>query len=115
MSEWRSNSHFSSLPLSRQARDYISQNILIVGSQNFAICGNIDGPEGHYAKWDESNRYRWILKDIIYVAFEKIQQKSNYNKKETVSQIKEETSSYQRGGEDRFHRDDGVGDTNYWV
>ena len=31
-----------------------------------AICDNIDGPWGHYGKWNKSDRERQILNDIIY-------------------------------------------------
>ena len=28
-------------------------------------CHNIDGPQKHYAKWNKSNRKRWIPHDLI--------------------------------------------------
>ena len=31
---------------------------------NPAICDNVDGPWGHYTKWDKSDRERQILYDI---------------------------------------------------
>ena len=35
--------------------------------QNLAICNNMDGLVGHYAKWNKSNRERQILQGITYV------------------------------------------------
>ena len=32
-----------------------------------AICNNMGGPWGHYAKWDKSDRERQILFDITYM------------------------------------------------
>ena len=32
-----------------------------------AICDNIDGPWGHYAKWNKSDRERRILYDLTYM------------------------------------------------
>ena len=32
--------------------------------ENPAICDNMDGPWGHYAKWDKSHRERQILYDL---------------------------------------------------
>ena len=32
---------------------------------NFAICSNMDGTGGHYAKWNESDRE--ILYDVVYM------------------------------------------------
>ena len=43
---------------------------------------------GHYAKWNKSDRERQILYDITYTWNLKIQQTSEYNKKETYSQIR---------------------------
>ena len=31
---------------------------------NPAICHNMDGPWGHYVKWDKSDREGQILRDI---------------------------------------------------
>ena len=33
--------------------------------QNFAICSNMNGRGGHYAKWNKSERQ--ILYDIMYM------------------------------------------------
>ena len=34
---------------------------------SLAICRNTDGLQGHYAKWNKSDRERWILFDITYM------------------------------------------------
>ena len=34
---------------------------------SLAICRNTDGLRGHYAKWNKSERERWILFDITYM------------------------------------------------
>ena len=34
---------------------------------NFAICNNMDGLRGHYAKWNKSDRERQLLYDITYM------------------------------------------------
>ena len=34
---------------------------------DFAICNNMDGLGGHYAKWNKSDRERQILYDITYM------------------------------------------------
>ena len=54
---------------------------------NYAICRNMDGFGGHYTKWKKSDRERQILYDITYMKNLKIQQTSEYNKKEAASQI----------------------------
>ena len=33
----------------------------------FAICNNMDGPRGYYAKWNKSDRERQIPYNFIYV------------------------------------------------
>ena len=35
--------------------------------QYFAICENMNGPWGHYAKWNKSDRERQILYDLSYM------------------------------------------------
>ena len=35
--------------------------------RNFAICSNMDGFGGHYAKWNNSEREGQILYHIIYM------------------------------------------------
>ena len=34
---------------------------------NLAICDNIDGPRGYYAKWNKSDRERQISYDFTYM------------------------------------------------
>lgn len=34
---------------------------------NLAICGNMDGPEWYYMKWNKSDRGKQILCDFIYI------------------------------------------------
>ena len=48
---------------------YIHNEILLSHKKEwkFAICSNIDGPGGHYAKWNKSDRERQILYDVIYM------------------------------------------------
>ena len=40
--------------------------LAIKKNENFAICNNIDGLGGYYAKWNKSDRERPILYDITY-------------------------------------------------
>ena len=55
--------------------------------QNFVICSDIDGLVGHYTKWNKSGRERQILYDFTYMwILKKIQQTSEYTKKEADSQ-----------------------------
>ena len=56
---------------------------------NFAICSNVDGIGGHYAKWNRS-KYTMILYDIILYDINYMRNVKNitnylYNKKEAVS------------------------------
>ena len=48
---------------------YIYNGILLSHKKerNFAICSNMDGLGGHYAKWNKSDRERQILYDITYM------------------------------------------------
>ena len=46
---------------------------------NFAICSNMDGLEGHYAKWNKSEKDKYIRHDLYVKS--RIQQTSVYNKK----------------------------------
>ena len=34
---------------------------------NSAICNNMDGPQGHDAKWNKSDRETQILYDLSYM------------------------------------------------
>ena len=48
---------------------YIYNGILLSylkKEQNLAICNNMDGPRGYYAKWDKSDRERQRLYDFTY-------------------------------------------------
>ena len=54
---------------------------------NFATCNNMDGLGGYYAKWNKSDRERQILYNSTSMWNLKIQQTSEYNKKESDSQI----------------------------
>ena len=44
---------------------YIQWNISHKKEWNFVICSNKDGPRGHYAKWNKSDRGKHILYDTI--------------------------------------------------
>ena len=51
--------------------------------QSLAICDNMDGPCGHYAQWNKSDRERQIPNDITY----------RWNLKQTKQNKKKKTSS----------------------
>ena len=53
---------------------------------NFAICNNMDGLGGYYAKWNKSDRKRQLLYDITYMWNLKNQTRE-YNKNKADSQI----------------------------
>ena len=49
-------------------------NIIEKKIQNFVICSNMDGPQGHYIKWNKHNNksektrlVRKILYDLLYL------------------------------------------------
>ena len=65
--------------------------------QNFAICSNVDGLGGHYAKWSKPDRERQILYDITYMWNLKINTNELIYKTETDSQMWKITYGYQRG------------------
>ena len=48
---------------------YIYNGILVSRKKewNFAICNNMDGLGGHYAKWNKSDRERQIPYVITYM------------------------------------------------
>ena len=55
--------------------------------QNNAICGNMNGLGGHYAKWNKSDRETQILCDITYMwNLKKYNKLVNITKKEADSQ-----------------------------
>ena len=64
---------------------YIHNGILFRHNKewNFAICNNMDGLGGHYAKWNKSDTERQILY-IIYMWNLK-NKTSKYDEKETDS------------------------------
>ena len=58
---------FFTIWATREAHRYTHTHIYIfkfLKEQNFAICGNMDGHAGHYAKWNKSEGERQILYDI---------------------------------------------------
>ena len=67
---------------------YIYNRILLSHKNewNVAICNNMDGLGGYHAKWNKSDRERQILYNITYMWNLK-NKTSEYNKKETISQI----------------------------
>ena len=52
----------------------------------FAICNNMDGLGGHYVKWNKPDRDKHCMMSLMCGIY-KIQQGSEYIKKETDSQI----------------------------
>ena len=48
---------------------YIYNGILFSHKNNeiLSICDNMDGPWGHYAKWNKSDREKQIPYDFIYM------------------------------------------------
>ena len=44
-----------------------------------AICNNMDGPWGYYAKWDKSRRETQILYDMTYVESKKLNSQNRVN------------------------------------
>ena len=65
---------------------YVYHGILLSNKKewNFAICNNVDGPRGHYAKWNESDREIQILS--VFTHMWNLKNKTNeYNKTETDS------------------------------
>ena len=67
---------------------YIHDGILLSHKNewNFAICSNMDGLGGHYAKWNKSDNERQILYNITYMWNLK-NKLVNKTKKEADSQI----------------------------
>ena len=53
---------------------------------NVSICSNMDGLGGHYTKWKESEKDKSCIISLLSRSL-KIQQTSEYNKKEEDSQI----------------------------
>ena len=74
----------------RRCGVYIYYGILLSHKKewNFAICSNMDGFGGNYAKWNKSDRERQILYYITYIwNLKKHSKVVEYNKKEADSQI----------------------------
>ena len=57
---------------------------------NLAICDNMDGPWGHYAKWNKSAKERQIPYDLIYM--------QNLNQKQKHKLINTEKMLPEAGG-----------------
>ena len=47
--------------------EYYSAINILFEKGNPAICNNMDGSWGHYAKWNKSDRERQILYDLTYM------------------------------------------------
>ena len=63
---------------------------------NFAICSNIDGLGGHYAKWNKSDGERQILYNITHMYnLKKYNKLVNITKKKQTHRYRKQTSSYQ--------------------
>jgi len=55
-----------------------------IKKRNFAVCGNMGGCRGYYAKWNKSERERQIPYDInLYV------QSKKYNKLVNITEKKQ--------------------------
>ena len=67
--------------------------------QNFAICSNLDGLEGHYAKWNKSDRDRQISYDITYMWNLNYDTNEFIYKTETDSNIENKLMVTKGGGE----------------
>ena len=64
--------------------------------QNLAICSNVDGLGGHYAKWSKSEKDKYCM-ILLMCAIYKIQQTGEQKKKQ-IYRYREQTSGYQWGG-----------------
>ena len=64
---------------------------------NLTICDNMDGPRGHYAKWNKSDRERHIPYDFTYIWH--LNNKINKQKEQKQTRgYREQTDSGQMGG-----------------
>jgi len=63
---------------------------------NVAICSNMDGLGGYYAKWNKTEKDQRCMISCIR-RIEELQQTSEYNKKQPTHRYREQTSGYQRG------------------
>ena len=64
--------------------------------QNLAICSNVDGLGGHYAKWSKSEKDKYCM-ILLMCGIHKIQQTGEQKKKQ-IYRYREQTSGYQWGG-----------------
>ena len=39
----------------------------VLQKENLVICGNMDEPGGHYAKWNKPDAEKQILDDLTYM------------------------------------------------
>ena len=62
--------------------------------RNFAVCSNMDGFGGHYAKWNKSDRERQVLYDITYVKSKIYNKLVNITKKKQTHRYRKQTSGY---------------------
>ena len=76
---------------------YVNNGILLSHKKewNFAICNNMDGLGGYYAKWNKSEKDKYCM--ISYVESEKIPKQVNITKKKQTHKYREQTSGYQWG------------------
>ena len=73
----------------------------------------MDGLGGHYAKWNKLDRERQMLYDITYTCNQKIKQISEYNKKQSDSQISR--TIFVISGERERKEIKGINGTSYYV
>ena len=64
---------------------------------NPTMCSSMDGPWGHYIKWNKSARERRILYDLTNMWYLK-QNKPKYEQTNWVHGYREQIAGYQRGG-----------------
>ena len=78
---------------------YIYNGILLSHKtgQNFAICSNMDGLGGHYAKWTKRQRKTNTVWYHLYVESKKYNKLVNITKKKQTHRYREQTGGYQRG------------------
>ena len=88
---------------------YIYNEILLSHEKEFlAICKNMGGLGGFYAKWNKSVRERQIWYHL-YVESKKFNKLVNITKKEKTHRYREQISGYRWGN--RMGRDNiGIGD-----
>ena len=77
---------------------------------NFAICSNMDGLGGHYAKWNKSDRERHAAWYHLHVESKKYNKLVNKTKKKQTHRYWEPTSCY-RGEREGGRGNVGVGES----